>query len=309
MGATSTILRRSLTFHRMFWILLPHMALQTLDKGWDLVIEPPQGWIALHLRDLWKYRDLVGLFVRRDFVASYKQTILGPLWHIIQPLLTTLIFTVVFGRIAGLPTDQVPQFIFYMAGTTVWNYFSQCLTRTSNTFVANAGIFGKVYFPRMTVPVSVVFSQLIAFAIQFTLFLVVYGLYWFRGAPIHPNWAMALLPLLLLMMAGMGLGFGIIISSMTTKYRDLQVLVGFGVQLWMYATPVIYPLSAMSEKYRWLIVANPMSSVVETFRYAFFGMGTFSWVYLGYSAGFTLLLLLAGMAIFNRVERTFMDTV
>lgn len=285
------------------------MALKAQDNGWDLVLEPPKGWLALHLRDLWKYRDLAGLFVRRDFVASYKQTILGPLWHIIQPLLTTLMFTVVFGRIAKLPTDQVPQFIFYMAGTTVWNYFAQCLTRTSNTFIANAGIFGKVYFPRMVVPVSVVISQLISFAIQFGFFLFFFVLFWARGAAVHPNWAVALLPLLLLLMAGMGLGFGILISSMTTKYRDLQVLVGFGVQLWMYATPVIYPLSTMSEKYRWLIVANPMSSIVETFRFAFFGTGVFSWAYLGYSAAFTVILLLAGMAIFNRVERTFMDTV
>lgn len=285
------------------------MAPTKQDGSWDLVLEPPRGWFALHLRDLWKYRDLAGLFVRRDFVATYKQTILGPLWHIIQPLLTTLMFTVVFGRIAGLPTDNVPQFVFYMAGTTVWNYFAQCLTRTSNTFIANAGIFGKVYFPRMVVPVSVVASQLIAFAIQFIFFLSVYALFWARGAPIHPNWAVALLPVLLLLMAGMGLGFGVIISSLTTKYRDLQVLVAFGVQLWMYATPVIYPLSTMGAKYRWLIVANPMSAVVETFRYAFFGTGTFSWVYLGYSAGFTVVLLLAGMALFNRVERTFMDTV
>jgi lipopolysaccharide transport system permease protein len=285
------------------------MASQTQDSNWDLVIAPPKGWIALHLRDLWKYRDLVGLFVRRDFVASYKQTILGPLWHVIQPLLTTLMFTVVFGRIAKLPTDNVPQFIFYMAGTTVWTYFAQCLTRTSGTFIANAGIFGKVYFPRMAVPVSVVLSQLIAFAIQFAFFLAVYGLFWVRGAPIQPNWAVVLLPLLLAMMAGLGLGFGIIISSMTTKYRDLQVLVAFGVQLWMYATPVIYPLSTMSTNYRWLIAANPMSAIVETFRYSFFGTGTFSWAYLGYSAGFTLVLLIAGIALFNRVERTFMDTV
>ena len=285
------------------------MSTPSQESEWDLVIEPPKGWFDLHLRDIWRYRDLTGLFVRRDFVAAYKQTILGPLWHIIQPLMTTLMFTVVFGRIAGLPTDNVPQFIFYMAGTTIWGYFANCLTRTSGTFLANAGIFGKVYFPRMVVPVSTVMSQLIGFAIQFAFFLVFYGLFWAWGAPIHPNGAVALLPLLLLMMAGMGLGFGIIISSMTTKYRDLQVLVGFGVQLWMYATPVIYPLSSMSEKYRWMIVANPMSAIVETFRYAFFGTGTFSWAYLGYSAGFTVVLLLLGLSIFNRVERTFMDTV
>ena len=285
------------------------MALPAQNDGWDLVIGPPKGWFDLHWRDLWRYRDLIGLFVRRDFVASYKQTILGPLWHIIQPLLTTLMFTMVFGRIAGLPTDGVPQFVFYMAGTTIWGYFANCLTRTSNTFIANAGIFGKVYFPRMVVPVSVVMSQLIAFSIQFAFFLCVYGLYAAKGAGLQPNWAMALLPLLLVLMAGLGLGFGVIISSLTTKYRDLQVLVGFGVQLWMYATPVIYPLSTMPERYRWIIVANPLTAIVETFRYGFFGTGVFSWPYLGYSAGFTAALLLLGMAIFNRVERTFMNTI
>jgi len=179
------------------------MALEIKEENWDLVIEPPKGWFALHLRDLWKYRDLVALFVRREFVAVYKQTILGPLWHLIQPLLTTLMFTVVFGQIAKLPTDNVPKFVFYMAGTTIWNYFALCLTRTSNTFIVNAPIFGKVYFPRMTVPVSVVISQLIAFAIQFSFFLAIYVLFWARGAPIKPNWAICLLPLLLLMMAGL----------------------------------------------------------------------------------------------------------
>ena len=285
------------------------MATPAGEQGWDLVIEPPKGWFDLHLRDLWRYRDLVGLFVRRDFVAVYKQTILGPLWHLIQPLLTTLMFTVVFGQIAGLPTDGIPQFAFYKAGTTVWSYFANCLTRTSNTFAANAGIFGKVYFPRMVVPASTVLSQLIAFAIQFGFFLCFYTYFRLHGAAIRPNWAIGLLPALLLLMAGLGLGFGIVISSLTTKYRDLQVLVGFGVQLWMYATPVIYPLSTMPDRFRWLLVANPMTAVVETFRYGFFGVGTFSWAYLGYSAGFTVALLLAGLAVFNRVERTFMDTV
>ena len=285
------------------------MATPAGEQEWNLVIEPPKGWFDLHLRDLWRYRDLMGLFVRRDFVAVYKQTILGPLWHLIQPLLTTLMFTLVFGRIAGMSTDGVPPFVFYMAGTTIWGYFANCLTRTSNTFIANAGIFGKVYFPRMVVPASTVMSQLVSFAIQFGFFLCFYAYFWLQGASIRPNWAVGLLPLLLVLMAGLGLGFGIVISSLTTKYRDLQVLVGFGVQLWMYATPVIYPLSTMPEKYRWLIVANPMTAVVETFRYGFFGTGTFSWAYLGYSAAFTLALLLAGMAVFNRVERTFMDTV
>lgn len=278
-------------------------------RPWDLVIAPTTSWFQLHLHDLWRYRDLIALFVRRDFIAVYKQTILGPLWHLIQPLLTTLMFTLVFGRIAGLPTDGIPQFLFYLAGTTVWTYFANCLTRTSSTFTANAGIFGKVYFPRLAVPVSVVISQLIAFAIQFLFFLFFYALFCSQGAPIRPQLTLLLLPLLLLMMAGLGLGFGILISSMTTKYRDLQVLVTFGVQLWMYATPVIYPLSTMSTKYRWLLVANPMTAVVETFRHGFFGTGIFSWTHFAYSLLFTLLLLTFGIAIFNRVERTFMDTV
>lgn len=281
-----------------------------LEQSWDLVIEPPRRWFDLHLRDLWRYRDLVGLFVRRDFVAVYKQTILGPLWHIIQPLLTTFMFTIVFGGIAGLPTDGIPQFLFYMAGTTVWTYFANCLTRTSNTFTANAAIFGKVYFPRMAVPVSVVISQMVAFLIQFLFFLSIYMVFLVKAAPIQPNGAIFLLPLLLLLMAGLGLGFGIIISSLTTKYRDLQVLVTFGVQLWMYATPVIYPLSNMMDKsYRWLFLLNPMTSVVETFRYGFFGTGILSWSLLGYTSVFTLILLSLGTMVFNRVERTFMDTV
>ena len=277
--------------------------------GWDMVIQPPKGWLDLHLKDLWRYRDLIGLFVRRDFVAVYKQTILGPLWHIIQPLLTTVMFTVVFGNIAGLPTEGVPSFIFYMAGTTIWTYFANCLTRTSSTFISNAGIFGKVYFPRMAVPVSAVCSQLIAFGIQFAFFLAFYAVFWLKGAPMRPNWTLLLVPGLLALMAGLGLGFGILISSMTTKYRDLQVLVGFGVQLWMYATPVIYPLSSAPERWRWAVLANPASAIVETFRHGFFSTGTFSWAALGYSAGFTMTLLILGVAVFNRVERTFMDTV
>lgn len=279
------------------------------EEQWDLVIAPPRGWFDLHLRDLWRYRDLVALFVRRDFVAVYKQTILGPLWHIIQPLLTTIMFTVVFGGIAGLPTDGVPLFIFYMAGTTVWTYFASCLTRTSNTFTANASMFGKVYFPRMAVPVSAVVSQLIAFGIQFGFFLLVY-VFFLNNPAIQPNAAILLLPLLLVLMAGLGLGFGIIISSMTTKYRDLQVLVAFGVQLWMYATPVIFPLSNVLEKsYRWVFLVNPMSGIVEAFRYGFFGQGVLSYGLLAYSTVFTIVLLLAGLVIFNRIERTFMDTV
>ncbi|MDR0994439.1 MAG: ABC transporter permease [Verrucomicrobiota bacterium] len=286
------------------------MSEQQSEKKWDLVIEPPRGWFQLRLNDVWRYRDLIMLFVRRDFVAVYKQTILGPLWHVIQPLLTTLMFTVVFGKIAGLPTDGNPEFLFYMAGTTVWNYFANCLTRTSNTFTANASMFGKVYFPRMAVPVSVVISQLISFAIQFAFFLFMYALFWLKGAALHPNRMILLLPLLLMLMGGLGLGFGIIISSLTTKYRDLQVLVAFGVQLWMYATPVIFPLSSMMDKnYRWLFLCNPMTSIIEAFRYGFFGSGILSWTLLGYTTLFTVILLALGAMVFNRVERTFMDTV
>jgi lipopolysaccharide transport system permease protein len=274
-----------------------------------MVFRPQTGWLDLHLSDLWRYRDLTMLFVWRDFVAQYKQTILGPLWHLLQPLFTTLLFTLIFGRVARLPTDSVPPLLFYMAGVTCWTYFAECLNRTSTTFIQNAGIFGKVYFPRLCVPVSVVISNLIKFAIQFALFLGFVGWYAWRGAPIHPQWAMLLAPVLLLLMAGLGLGGGIVISALTTRYRDLQVLVTFGVQLLMFATPVIYPLSLVSAKYRWLMLANPMTPIVETFRYSFLGSGSFDPLYLAWSAGATAGLLALGIVLFNHVERTFMDTV
>jgi len=287
---------------------------QPHDEGaaagsWDLVIEPTARWFDLRLGDLWRYRDLVTMFVWRDFAASYKQTVLGPLWHIIQPLLTALTFTVIFGRIARLPTDGLPPFLFYMTGNVIWGYFAACLTSTSATFTSNAHIFGKVYFPRLAVPVSVVISRLIAFFIQFALYLGFLVWFWYRGAEVRPNLHIVWLPVLLLLMAGQGLGFGIVISSLTTRYRDLQYLVGFGVQLAMYATPIIYPLSSVPERYQWLVLANPMAAVVEAFRYAFLGAGTFNLLHLAYSAAFTVLLLLAGMLIFHRVERNFMDTV
>ena len=277
--------------------------------GWDMVIEPREGWFHLHLRDLWRYRDLVWMFVWRDFVAQYKQTILGPLWHVIQPLLTTLTFTVIFGSVAKLPTDGLPPFLFYMTGTVLWSYFATCLTATSNTFVGNAHIFGKVYFPRMAVPLAVVISRLIGFAIQFVIYLAFLAWYMFTGHGVHPTGWVAVVPLLLLQMAALGLGFGILVSSMTTRYRDLQQLVGFGVQLAMYATPVVYPLSLVGDRFRWVVLANPMTPIVETFRVAFLGSGTVSPLHLAYSAGFALVLLVLGLATFNRVERTFMDTV
>lgn len=276
---------------------------------WDLVIRPKTGWFDLHLSDLIRYRDLTMMFVWRDFVSQYKQTVLGPLWHLIQPLFTTLLFTLVFGRVARLPTDGIPPLLFYMAGITCWNYFAECLNRSSTTFLSNAGIFGKVYFPRLCVPLSVVVSNMIKFAIQFGLFVAMLIVYAARGASVHPNALMLLTPLLLLLMAALGLGLGIIVSALTVRYRDLQVLMKFGVQLLMYATPVIYPLSMVPEKYRWLALANPMSAVVETFRSAFLGSGVLDLSGLLYSTGATTVILFIGIVLFNHVERTFMDTV
>ena len=275
-----------------------------------MVIQPQRSLLDLRLGELWRYRDLVMLFVRRDFVSVYKQTILGPMWYLIQPLLTTITFTVIFGNIASLPTDGLPQFLFYMSGTVVWSYFASCLTKTSETFVQNANLFGKVYFPRLAVPVSILISNLITFLIQFGMFLVFVLFFILRGTSIQPNWLwVALSPILMLMMAGLGLGFGIIISSLTTKYRDLRFLVQFGVQLLMYATPVIYPASTIPARFQWVIQANPMTSVIEAFRYAFLGAGTVDLNHLLYSFGFMLVVVIIGSIIFNRVEQTFMDTV
>jgi lipopolysaccharide transport system permease protein len=280
------------------------------DRGWSMVIEPQRSLLDLRLGELWKYSDLVLLFVRRDFVSVYKQTILGPLWYLIQPLMTTLTFTFIFGSVASLPTDGLPQFLFYMSGTVVWSYFAACLTKTSETFVNNANLFGKVYFPRLAVPVSILISNLITFLIQFGMFLAFVAFFILRGTPIHFNWLwIALSPLLMLMMAGLGLGFGIIISSLTTKYRDLRFLVQFGVQLLMYATPVIYPVASIPARFQWIIQANPMTPVIEAFRYGFLGAGTVNTAQLLYSFGFMLVVVIVGSIIFNRVEQTFMDTV
>ncbi len=279
------------------------------DENWDLVIRPQRKLLDLRLGELWRARDLIAIFVWRDFVSLYKQTILGPLWYLIQPLLTTITFTVVFGRIASLPTDGLPQFLFYMSGTVVWSYFAACLTKTSSTFISNAHLFGKVYFPRLAVPVSILISSLIGFSIQFLMFLGFTLYFWLRGATIQPNAWIMLFPVLILIMAGLGLGFGIIISSLTTRYRDLQYLVTFGVTLLMYATPVVYPVSSVPARLQPLIMANPMTPIVETFRYAFLGAGTVSPGGLLYSAGFMFVTLFIGMLIFNRVEQTFMDTV
>ena len=286
------------------------MEIQSTDQeNWSLVIRPQRAWWDLRLGELWRYRDLVWLFVWRDFVAYYKQTILGPLWYLIQPILTTVVFTIIFGNIAKLSTDGLPPFLFYLAGNTVWTYFSACLTSTSSTFTSNAGLFGKVYFPRLAMPLSVVISQIISFGIRMLVFLGFLIYFMLSGADVNPNWWILLLPVLLLAMAGLGLGLGIIVSSLTTKYRDLQQLVAFGVQLLMYGTPVIYPLSSIEGTWRWLILANPMTPVVEIFRFAFLGTSAMSPVYLLYSIAFMFVVLLIGVLIFNRVENTFMDTV
>ncbi len=281
----------------------------TNHDQWTEVIQPVTGWFDIKLGELWRYRDLIMLFVRRDFIAIYKQTILGPLWYIIQPLLTTLVFTVIFGKVAKLPTDGLPQVLFYMSGIVFWRYFADCLQKTSNTFVANAGIFGKVYFPRLCVPISIVISSLIGFAIQFLLFMCFFAYYWLNGIALNPQAVLLLLPLLLIQMAALGLGCGIIVSSLTTKYRDLTYLVGFGVQLWMYTTPVVYPTSMVPEKWQWVINLNPMAPMIEAFRYAFLGVGTVNFGSIATSAVMTVVILAVGIVLFSRIEKSFMDTV
>ena len=268
--------------------------------------------LSIDLREVWQYRDLLTMYVKRDIITFYKQTILGPLWFIIQPLFTTIMFMFVFGGIAGISTDGIPQAVFYLAGLVCWNYFQDCLSKCADTFNANQAIFGKVYFPRLVVPLSIVISNLIKMAIQFTLFLVVYIYYLTSGVDFHLNGMILLVPFLVLMLGCLGLGLGMIISSMTTKYRDLRFLITFGIQLWMYATPVIYPLSVMKEtypKYIWVLVANPLTAILETFKYAFTGVGVFNWLYLGYSFAFTIIILTLGIIIFNRVQRSFMDVI
>jgi len=277
---------------------------------WTLRIRPHTKWWDLHLSDVWAYRDLLWLFVRRDFVAVYKQTVLGPLWFFIQPLLTTLVFTIVFSGIAKIPTDGFPAMLFYLAGTTPWNYFATCLTKTSNTFVQNASIFGKVYFPRLIVPLSIVASTIIQFGIQFVLFLGFLVFFLIKGSAINPHWGLifVLTPALILLMAALGLSAGIIVSSLTTKYRDFTFLIAFGIQLLMYGTPVIYPMSEIPEKWRWIIELNPMSAPIEGFRAVFLG-GPIPWSGLGISTAITAVMLLFGVVIFNKVEKSFMDTV
>ncbi|MFP5470883.1 MAG: ABC transporter permease [Bacteroidia bacterium] len=279
------------------------------EKNWTTIISPKKSLLDFELKEIFKYKDLLLLFVKRDFVTIYKQTILGPLWFFIQPILTSLVFTVIFGNIAGIPTDGVPKILFYLAGITCWNYFSECLTKTSDTFITNQTIFGKVYFPRLIIPLSIVFSSLIKFLVQFLLFLIFYIYFISSGTHISPNIYIFLLPFLIILMAFLSLGLGIIISSLTTKYRDLRFLTKFGVQLWMYVTPVIYPLSQLKGKMLFLATLNPMTSIIETFKFAFLGKGTFSWNYLLYSSVFTLVVIVIGVLFFNKTEKNFMDTV
>ena len=273
------------------------------------VIKPKNKLFEVDFKEIWQYRDLFSMFVKRDIITQYKQTILGPAWFFIQPIITTVMYSIVFAGIAGISTDGLPQFMFYLAGIVCWQYFADCLNKTSSTFTANQGIFGKVYFPRMIVPLSTVASGLVRMGIQFLLFIAVYVYYLFMGVHISPNIYILLLPLIIIMLAGLSLGFGIIISSMTTKYRDLTIFFSFIVQLWMYATPIIYPLSSMSPKRQWIMGLNPVTSLVETFKYGTMGVGTFSWMMLGYSFIFMLVLLGIGIIVFNKVQRSFMDTV
>ena len=280
-----------------------------MSEKWTTIIKPKTGWFDINLKELFQYKDLITMFVKRDFKTLYKQTILGPLWIIINPLLTTVMYTIVFGNIANISTDGMPQIVFYMLGTTVWTYFSTSLTKTATTFTGNAAIFGKVYFPRLVTPIATVVSGVINFAVQFVMFLCFAIYYCIVGAPINPNIYILLTPLLLVELAALALGFGIIISSLTTKYRDLAVLVTFGVQLWMYATPVVYPASQLGGKLKTLMMLNPVSPIVEAFRYAFLGSGEMPWTYLGISVVSTFIVMFIGVILFSRVEKTFMDTV
>lgn len=283
--------------------------LSTEKQQWDMILRPKTGWFDIDLLELWRYRDLIGMFVKRDFVTFYKQTILGPLWYIIQPLFTTVVFTIIFGKVAKISTDSLPPFLFYMAGNIMWGYFSASLNATSGTFNTNAAIFGKVYFPRLTVPLATVIVNFLQFFIQFLLFIGFYIYFIANGALLTPNiWVFAL-PVLLLQMALLSFGLGILLSSLTTKYKDLKFAMGFLVQLWMYGTPIVYPLSQIPD---WLLpyyVLNPMVAIVESFRYAFFGTSVIELSHIGISWMVTLLLLFLGILLFSRIEKTFMDTV
>ena len=288
------------------------------EKNWDLVIKPKDSLFSVDFKELWRYRDLCSLFVKRNIITQYKQTILGPVWYVVQPALTVIMYMVVFGGIAGIPTDGVPRPLFYLAGTCLWQYFSDCITKTSNTFVENSSIFGKVYFPRLVMPISNIISNLLRLGIQFGFFVLVYIFYviFDPNCTAHLNWFVLLSPVLIVMIAGLALGFGTIVSSLTTKYRDLQILFTFLVQLWMYATPIVYPLS-QTKGMRFLgfpvhkiMCLNPVTPVLETFKYGFLGAGEFvGWRWLVYSFIFMWVILILGIVVFNKVQKSFMDTV
>jgi lipopolysaccharide transport system permease protein len=282
---------------------------EDIVKEWDLTIEPQTSLFELNLKDVWRYRDLLWMFVKRDFVSFYKQTILGPLWFFIQPLFTTITYTFIFGGLANLSTDGLPQPLFYMAGITAWNYFADCITKTSTVFKDNANIFGKVYFPRLIMPLSIVASNLVRFGVQMLLLFMMMGYYAAQNASFTITPAIFLFPVLVILMALLGLGLGLIITALTTKYRDLAFLVTFGIQLLMYTTTVIYPLSSAPEKYKTLISLNPMTGIIEAFRYAFLGQGQISINTLGYSTLFTIIVMVLGILIFNKTEKNFVDTV
>ncbi|MBL57395.1 MAG: ABC transporter permease [Flavobacteriales bacterium] len=283
-----------------------------MSKNSINIISSKRGLFSINFKEIWQYRDLLTLFVKRDFISVYKQTVLGPTWFVIQPILTTFIYTVIFGGIAGIGTDGIPKFLFYLAGITCWGYFSECFLKTSNVFVTNTELFGKVYFPRMIAPLSIVVSNLLKFTVQFILFIVAYCYYYLTGTNVHFNWVLTMVPILILLTALMGIGLGMVISSLTTKYKDLRFLIAFGVQLVMYTTPIIYPFSLIKNKlgeYYWLAYFNPITPIIESFKYAFFGKGTLDLAGLTFSAIFAIVVMIVGTVIFNKVEKSFMDTV
>lgn len=279
------------------------------EEDWTIVITPQRPWWDLGLGELWRYRDLITLWVRREFVALYKQTILGPLWHVIPTIISSGVFTLIFSNFAKISTDGTPPFLFYMAGNTLWVYFSSCISVTSTTFAGNAGIFGKVYFPRLAMPAASIISNLIAFGVRFGVFLAFWAYFLAAGAALHPNWWILLFPFLVLMIAGMGMGLGISISALTTKYRDFQHLLGVGLQLVMYGSPIIYPLSQVPQNLRWVLLLNPLTPILEVFRLGFLGVSAVNPLSLLYSIGFTIAILLFSIIIFNGAEKTFLDTI
>lgn len=272
------------------------------------VIIPHRSFFQLDVKEYWRYRDLLMLFIRREIVVKYKQTILGPMWYFIQPLLQTIMFTIVFGRIAGIPTDGIPKILFYLAGVTAWNYFAESLKFTSDSFIKNFQLYNKIYFPRAIIPLAIVFSNILKFSIQLLLFLAFYLYFLIKGAPVQPNITISLLPVYVVLTAGLALGFGLLISAFTTKYRDLNFLIQFGIQLWMYATPIIYPISEISAKNQIYVMINPMTSIIEAFKYSFLGAGKLSVPGLMYSFIFMIFILLFGILMFNRMEKNFVDT-